>query len=384
MILATCRETLPGENRVSFVPEGIPALKKLGFEVLLEAGAGEGAGFPDRAYSERGARLAGRNDVLRQAQILCQLHAPSSSDIEALTPGATVVSLLYPLSRLPLVAEMARKGLTVFALDLLPRISRAQSMDVLSSQSTVAGYRAIVLAASSLPRFFPMLMTPAGTIPPARVFIIGAGVAGLQAIATARRLGATVEAHDVRPVAKEQVESLGARFIGLEMEREKAEDTSGYAKAQSEEFLRRQRELIAAQCQKADVVVTTALIPGKRAPLLISKEAVEGMRPGSVIVDLAAEQGGNCELTEPGQTVVRSGVIVHGPLHPASALAPQASLFYAKNLQAFLSLLVKNGAMEIDLEDPIFQQTLVCRDGKIVHEAVRQASEAVRQPAAAG
>ncbi|CAB4242438.1 NAD(P) transhydrogenase subunit alpha part 1 [Methylacidimicrobium sp. AP8] len=384
MILATCRETLPGENRVSFVPEGIPALKKLGFEVLLEAGAGEGAGFPDRAYSERGARLASRNDVLRQAQILCQLHAPSSSDIEALTPGATVVSLLYPLSRLPLVAEMARKGLTVFALDLLPRISRAQSMDVLSSQSTVAGYRAIVLAASSLPRFFPMLMTPAGTIPPARVFIIGAGVAGLQAIATARRLGATVEAHDVRPVAKEQVESLGARFIGLEMEREKAEDTSGYAKAQSEEFLRRQRELIAAQCQKADVVVTTALIPGKRAPLLISKEAVEGMRPGSVIVDLAAEQGGNCELTEPGQTVVRSGVIVHGPLHPASALAPQASLFYAKNLQAFLSLLVKNGAMEIDLEDPIFQQTLVCRDGKIVHEAVRQASEAVRQPAAAG
>ncbi len=383
MILATCRETLPGENRVSFVPEGIPALAKLGFEVMLESGAGEAAGFSDHAYRERGTRLESRGEVLRQAQILCQFHAPSSEDIEALSPGAVVLSLLYPFSRLPLVEEMAKRGLTVFAMELLPRISRAQSMDVLSSQSTVAGYRAMVLAASSLPRFFPMLMAPAGTIPPARVFVIGAGVAGLQAIATARRLGAIVEAHDVRPVAKEQVESLGARFVGLEMEREKAEDASGYAKAQSEEFLRRQRELIATQCQKADVVVTTALIPGKRAPALISKEAVERMRTGSVIVDLAAEQGGNCELTEPGQTVVRSGVTLHGPLNPASALAPQASLFYSKNLQAFLTLLVKDGAVQIQPEDPIFEQTLVCREGQIVHEAVRKASEAGR-PASAG
>ncbi len=383
MILATCRETLPGENRVSFIPDGIPALTKLGFEVVLESGAGEAAGFPDRAYRERGARLESRGEVLRQAQVLCQFHAPSSEDLQALSPGAAIVSLLYPLTRLPLVAEMAERRLTVFALDLLPRISRAQSMDVLSSQSTVAGYRAMVLAASSLPRFFPMLMTPAGTIPPARVFVIGAGVAGLQAIATARRLGAIVEAHDVRPVAKEQVESLGARFVGLEMEQAKAEDASGYAKAQSEEFLRRQRELIASQCQKADVVVTTALIPGRPAPSLISKEAVEGMRQGSVIVDLAAEQGGNCELTEPGRTVVRSGVTVHGLLDPASALAPQASLFYSKNLQAFLSLLVKDGGLQISMEDPIFEQTLVCREGRIVHEAVRKASEAHR-PASEG
>ncbi|QSR83937.1 Re/Si-specific NAD(P)(+) transhydrogenase subunit alpha [Methylacidimicrobium sp. B4] len=383
MILATCRETLPGENRVSFIPEGIPALTKLGFEVMLESGAGEAAGFSDHAYQEKGARLESRGEVLRQAQILCQFHAPSSGDIEALSPGAVVLSLLYPLSRLPLVEEMAKRGLTVFALDLLPRISRAQSMDVLSSQSTVAGYRAIVLAASSLPRFFPMLMTPAGTIPPARVFVIGAGVAGLQAIATARRLGAAVEAHDVRPVAKEQVESLGAKFVGLEMEREKAEDRSGYAKAQSEEFLRRQRELIATQCQKADVVVTTALIPGRRAPVLISKEAVARMRTGSVIVDLAAEQGGNCELTEPGLTVVRSGVTLHGPLNPASGLAPQASLFYSKNLQAFLALLVKDGAVQIQPEDPIFEQTLICRDGQIVHEAVRKAREAARPASAA-
>lgn len=383
MILATCRETAPGENRVSFIPEGIPALIKLGFDVVIESGAGEKAGFSDQAYRERGARLEGRSEVLRQAQILCQFHAPSSEYVQALSSGAAVVSLLYPLSRLPLVAEMAKKGLTVFALELLPRISRAQSMDALSSQTTVAGYRAVVLAASLLPRFFPMLMTPAGTIPPARVFVIGAGVAGLQAIATARRLGAIVEAHDVRPVAKEQVESLGARFVGLEKEAAASEDSSGYAKAQSEEFLRRQRELIAAQCQKADVVVTTALIPGKRAPTLICKEAVERMRPGAVIVDLAAEQGGNCELTEPGETVVRFGVTVHGLLNPASALAPQASLFYSKNLQAFLSLLVKDGSLQLQPEDPIFEQTLICRDRQIVHEAVRKAIEAGR-PASAG
>ncbi|MGD9896461.1 MAG: Re/Si-specific NAD(P)(+) transhydrogenase subunit alpha [Candidatus Methylacidiphilaceae bacterium] len=377
MILATCRETLPGENRVAFIPEGIPALTKLGFEVVLESGAGEAAGFPDQAYRERGARLESRSSVLGQAQVLCQFHAPPSEAVQALSPGAMVISLLYPLTRLPLVAAMAKQGLTVFALDLLPRISRAQSMDVLSSQSTVAGYRAIVLAASLLPRFFPMLMTPAGRIPPARVFIIGAGVAGLQAIATARRLGAVVEAHDVRPVAKEQVESLGARFVGLETGQERAEDSSGYAKAQPEEFLRRQRELIAAQCQKADVVVTTALIPGRPAPTLISKEAVERMRPGSVIIDLAAEQGGNCELTEPGQTVVRCGITLCGLLNPAAALAPQASLFYSKNLQAFLSLLVKDGALQINTEDPILGQTLVCQKGQIVHEGVRKASEAI-------
>ncbi|MDD2677487.1 MAG: Re/Si-specific NAD(P)(+) transhydrogenase subunit alpha [Methylacidiphilaceae bacterium] len=376
MILATCRETLPGENRVSLIPEGVPALIKLGLEVVLESGAGEAAGFPDQAYRERGARLESRRELLPQAQILCQFHPPTPEEIAQLSPGTVVISLLYPLTRLPLVAEMAKRGLTVFALDLLPRISRAQSMDALSSQTTVAGYRAVVLAASLLPRFFPMLMTPAGTIPPARVFIIGAGVAGLQAIATARRLGAIVEAHDVRPVAKEQVESLGARFVGLEKEAAGSEDSSGYAKAQSEEFLRRQRELIAAQCQKADVVITTALIPGKPAPTLIAKEAVERMRPGSVIVDLAAEQGGNCELTEPGQTVVRSGVTLCGLLNPASALAPQASLFYSKNLQAFLSLLMKDGALQIQTEDPIFGQTLVCRAGEIVHEGVRKASGA--------
>ncbi|VVM07682.1 NAD(P) transhydrogenase subunit alpha [Methylacidimicrobium cyclopophantes] len=376
MILASCREMLPGENRVALVPESIPALKKLGFEIVLETGAGEAAGFPDQAYREKGVRLESRNAVLGQAQVLCQFHAPSSEDVEALSPGTVVISLLYPLAHIPRVAEMAKRGLTVLALDLLPRISRAQSMDVLSSQSTVAGYRAIVLAASSLPRFFPMLMTPAGTIPPARVFIIGVGVAGLQAIATARRLGAIVEAHDVRPVAKEQVESLGARFVGLEVVQEKMQDSSGYAKAQSEEFLRRQRELIAAQCQKADVVVTTALIPGRRAPILITREAVEKMRPGSVIIDLAAEQGGNCELSEPGKTVVRCGVTLHAPLNPASAMAPQASQFFSKNLQAFLSLLMKDGEPRIDTEDPIFAQTLVCRDGQIVHEAVRKASEA--------
>ncbi|TFE73294.1 Re/Si-specific NAD(P)(+) transhydrogenase subunit alpha [Methylacidiphilum caldifontis] len=369
--LGILKEKVPGENRVAIVPEVLPSFLKLGLEVFIESGAGAGAGYFDESYVDKGAKiLAHGYDVLKKANIICLIHPPRLEDIAYFSENSILIALLYPLLNLDLVKQIAARNLTAFSLDLIPRISRAQSMDPLSSQSTVSGYKSVILAAHTLPKFLPMLTTPAGTIPPCKVFIIGAGVAGLQAIATARRLGALVEAYDIRPIAKEQVESLGAKFVNLPITAQDVEDRSGYAKAQSETFYSKQRQLIIDQCKKADIVITTALVPGIKAPKLISKEAVENMKPGTVIVDLAAEQGGNCELTVPGKTVVHNHVVIHGPLNLPSSMAPQASLFYAKNIQSFLSLFFKENKLSIHWEDEIIKNTLVVREGKIVHEKV--------------
>ncbi|KIE59318.1 NAD(P) transhydrogenase subunit alpha [Methylacidiphilum kamchatkense Kam1] len=372
--LGVLKEKVPGENRVAMVPEVLPSILKYGLQVCVESGAGINAGYFDEMYDDKGAKiLPTAHEVLKNAHIVCLIHPPRKEDIAHFVENSILISLLYPLLHLDLVKELAAQKLTVFSLDLIPRISRAQSMDPLSSQSTVSGYKALIMAANTLPKFLPMLTTPAGTIPPCKVFVIGAGVAGLQAIATARRLGALVEAYDIRPVAKEQVESLGAKFVNLPITAQDVEDRSGYAKAQSEEFYSKQRQLIIDQCKKADIVITTALVPGVKAPKLIAKEAVEMMKPGSVIVDLAAEQGGNCELTVPGKTVVQNHVIIHGPLNIASTMAPQASLFYSKNIQSFLSLFFKENKLSIQWEDEIIQKTLVIREGKIVNEKVLNA-----------
>lgn len=369
--LGVLKEKVPGENRVAIVPDVLPSFSKLGLDVLVESGAGANAGYFDQDYIDKGAQvLAHGYDVLGKANIVCLIHPLQLEDIPFCAENAILIALMYPLLNLELIKEIAAHNLTAFSLDLIPRISRAQSMDPLSSQSTVSGYKSVILAAHTLPKFLPMLTTPAGTIPPCKVFVIGAGVAGLQAIATARRLGALVEAYDIRPVAKEQVESLGAKFVDLPISARDVEDRSGYAKAQSEDFYAKQRQLIIDQCKKADIVITTALVPGIKAPKLISKEAIENMKPGTVVVDLAAEQGGNCELTVPGKTVVHNHVVIHGPLNLPSSMAPQASLFYAKNIQSFLSLFFKENKLSIHWEDEIIKNTLVVREGKIVHEKV--------------
>ena len=368
------KETWPGETRVAVVPAGILALTKAGLQVAVEQDAGSAAGFLDSAYQAQGAGLVPRREVFASSDILLTVRAAPVDD--AVRAGQAVIGFADPLGSPQTIRDAAKTGVTMFSMELMPRITRAQSMDALSSMATLAGYKGVLLAADALPRIFPMLMTAAGTISPARVFIVGAGVAGLQAIASAKRLGARVEAYDVRPAVKEQVQSLGAKFVELALESADAEDKGGYAKAQDESFYRRQRDMMLKVVAANDVVITTALIPGKRAPILVTTEMVEAMQPGSVVVDLAAERGGNCELTIPDQRVVHRGVTIIGPSNPAALVPYHASQMYSKNITTFLlHLLGKEGAKQstlaINPEDEITRETLLTRDGNVVHPRVQ-------------
>jgi NAD(P) transhydrogenase subunit alpha len=379
MILGVPKEAFPGERRVALVPVVIPSLIKAGFQVLVEAGAGASAGYPDADYQDRGAKLAAaRAEVFQSAdaitQVLCagSNDATGKDDLRLLRRDHVVIGFHRPFGSAGSVAELAATGATSFAVELMPRITRAQSMDALSSMATICGYKAVLLAADRLPRMFPMLTTAAGTITPARVFIIGAGVAGLQAISTARRLGAVASAYDLRPAAKEQVQSLGGRFVELPLEAKDAEDARGYARQQDASFFQRQRELLGRVVAESDVVITAAVVPGKKPPVLVTREMVGRMAPGSVIVDLAAERGGNCELTKAGTRIVESGVTIIGYINVASTVPYHASQMYARNLAAFLLHLGKDGKFEINLEDEITRDTLLTRGGEVVNARVRE------------
>ena len=378
MIVGIPRETFPGERRVALVPATVPNLTKAGLQVVMEAGAGVEAGYPDPDYAAKGAKiLADRAEVFRTADILVQILCYGSNDktgkadVALFRRDQVLIGFLRPLGSLETIQEIAGKGVTSFSVELMPRTTRAQSMDALSSMGTICGYKAVIIAADKLPRIFPMLTTAAGTITPGRVFVIGAGVAGLQAIATARRLGAVASAYDLRPAAKEQVQSLGGRFVELPIEAKDAEDPRGYARAQDENFYRRQRELLGKVVAESDVVITAAVIPGKKPPVLVTKEMVANMAPGSVIVDLAAERGGNCELTQPGELVVEHGVTIIGWFNLASAVPYHASQMYARNVSAFLLHLVKDEKMQLNLEDEIVGDTLLTRGGEVVNARVR-------------
>ncbi len=379
MVIGVPRETFPGERRVALVPAVIPTLKKAGFEVVVEAGAGVSAGYPDAEYEARGATLVReRAEVFARADVVVQVLCYGSNDrtgradLPLLHRGQVLVGFLRPLGRLEVLQEIAATGVTAFAVELMPRITRAQPMDALSSMATVAGYKAVLLAADYLPRMFPMLTTAAGTITPARVFVIGAGVAGLQAIATARRLGALVSGYDIRPAAREQIQSLGARAVELPLETRDAEDTRGYARAQDERFYQRQRELLGRVVAESDVVITTAVVPGQRSPLLVTAEMVASMAPGSVIVDLAAERGGNCELTRPGEVAEQHGVTIVGYINLASQVPFHASQMYARNLTAFLLHLFAGGRLDPGRDDEIVRETLLTHEGEIVNARVRE------------
>lgn len=379
MVIGIPKESFPGERRVAMVPPMIPTLAKAGLDVVVEAGAGLGAGFPDDEYVGRGAKvLPDRSEVLGTADIVLQVLCYGSNDVTGradlplLRRGQALVGFLRPFGSIETVQEIAATGVTTFAVELMPRITRAQSMDALSSMATICGYKAVLLAADTLPKLLPMLTTAAGTIPPARALIMGAGVAGLQAIATARRLGAVTSAYDLRPAAKEQVQSLGGRFVELPLETKDAEDARGYARAQDESFYQRQRELLGQVVAESDVVVTAAVVPGKKSPVLVTREMVARMAPGSVIVDLAAERGGNCELTRASEVVVEHGVTIIGYINLASRVPYHASQMYARNLTAFLSHLVKGGKLELNLQDQITSDTLVTRDGQLVNAMVQK------------
>jgi H+-translocating NAD(P) transhydrogenase subunit alpha len=379
MIVGVPRETFPGERRVALVPSVVPTLAKSGLEVVVEAGAGIEAGYPDADYTAKGAKIiAERAEVFRTSDIIVQVLALGSNDKtgEADLPlfhrDQVLIGFLRPLGELKTIQQIAETGVTSFAVELMPRTTRAQAMDALSSMGTICGYKAVLIAADTLPRIFPMLTTAAGTITPARVLIIGAGVAGLQAIATARRLGAVTSAYDMRPAAKEQVQSLGGRFVELPIEAKDAQDAGGYAKAQDEEFYRKQRDLLGRVVGESDVVITAAVIPGKKSPVLVTKDMVARMAPGSVIVDLASERGGNCELTRPGEKVVANGVTIIGRINLASTVPYHASQMYARNITAFLQYLVHDGKLELKLDDEIVRSTLLTRGGEIVNGRVRE------------
>jgi NAD(P) transhydrogenase subunit alpha len=431
MIVGVPRESFPGERRVALVPAAIPNLTKAGLEVVVEAGAGIGAGYPDADYAAKGAKIvADRAAVFRAADIVVQILCYGSNDktgkadVALYKRDQVLIGFLRPLGSLETIQEIAAKGVTSFSvelmprttraqsmdvlssmaticgykavvlaadtsprevsdlaragvsflsMELMPRITRAQSMDALSSMATIAGYRAVLMAAMSLPKIFPMLMTAAGTVTAARAFILGAGVAGLQAIATARRLGAVVSAYDVRSAVKEQIESLGGKFVVLNMEGGAAEGTGGYAKAMGEDFYKRQRELLTEVLREQDVVITTAAVPGKKAPILVTKEMASAMAPGSVIVDIAAERGGNCELTRPGETVMHQGITILGPLNVPSTIPYHASQMYASNITAFLKLMVQKGEFKMNREDEIIRETLVTHGKEVVHARVGEA-----------
>ncbi|HEY2934595.1 MAG TPA: Re/Si-specific NAD(P)(+) transhydrogenase subunit alpha [Acidobacteriota bacterium] len=374
MIIGVPKETVSGERRVALVPDLVPTLTKTGLEVLVQHGAGEAAGFLDSSYAEKGARL--EPEVFDKADILIKVLPPTEGEIGKIREGVLLVSFLQPYTSTAEIKALAARHVTAFSMELMPRITRAQPMDALSAMSTVSGYKAVLIAAGRLPKFFPLLMTAAGTMTPARVFVIGAGVAGLQAIGTAKRLGAVVEAYDTRPVVKEQVESLGAKFAAISLETTDSQEKTGYAKAQSEEFYRKQQQLMLKCISAADVVITTALVPGKRAPVLITEEMVQNMRPGSVIVDLASEQGGNCALTEPGSEVVKHGVVIVGTTNLPSTMAFHASQMYAKTVTNFLGHLLQDGSVHLDLEDELTRGPLVTHRGEILNEAIKSALSA--------
>jgi len=371
------KETWPGETRVAAVPSALSVLERAGVELVIEPGAGLAAGFPDRDYEEKGASLASRDEILGGCPLLLTVRSLAAGHdvaaIESVGSDHIVIGFLDPLGSPEGAKALAERGATTFALELLPRTTRAQSMDALSSTATVVGYKAVLLAADTLPRMIPMLMTAAGTVAPARAFVIGAGVAGLQAIATAKRLGAIVEAYDVRPAVKEQIESLGGKFVELPLETTDAEDKGGYARAQDETFYARQRDLLKKVVTESDIVVSAAAVPGSRAPVLVTGEMVAAMRPGSVVVDLAAEQGGNCELTQPGKTVTTHGVTVTGPLNLSASVPYHASQLYARNVANFVVNLVTDGVADVDKDDEIVRGSLLTRGGEVVHPRVREA-----------
>jgi NAD(P) transhydrogenase subunit alpha len=379
MIVGVPREIYPKERRVGLVPAVIPSLKKAGLEIHVEAGAGLAAGYPDKEYEEKGAKVvAQRAEIFRAADILVQFlcHGANdktgSEDLPLFRKGQYLMGFLRPLGAVKTLEELAARGVTSFAVELMPRTTRAQSMDVLSSMATICGYKAVLLAADTLPRMCPMLTTAAGTIAPARVLIIGAGVAGLQAIATARRLGAVASAYDMRPAAKEQVQSLGGRFVELAIEAKDAQDARGYGKAQDESFYAKQRELLGNVIAESDVVITAAVIPGKKSPVLVTKDMVARMAPGSVIVDLAAERGGNCELTKPDEITVEHNVTIIGEYNLAGTVPYHASQMFAKNISAFLLHLVKDGKVQLNMQDEIMRETMVTQDGQVVNARVRE------------
>jgi len=379
VIIGVPKETYPGERRVGLVPMVIPTLAKAGFEIVVEATAGLQAGYPDAQYVEKGAKIASsRAALFEQADILLQVLCYGSNDVtgkEDLSlfhQGQILIGFLRPFGSKEVIQQIADRGVTAFSVELIPRTTRAQSMDALSSMGTICGYKAVLIAADSHPRIFPMLTTAAGTITPARVLVIGAGVAGLQAIATSRRLGAVTSAYDLRPAAKEQVQSLGGRFVELPIEAKDAQDARGYARAQDETFYQRQRELLGRVVKESDVVITAAVIPGKKSPVLVTEEMVVGMAPGSVIFDLAAERGGNCELTEAGKTVVKHGVTIIGAINVASGVPYHASQMYARNTMAFLQYLIKDQKLQLNPEDEIIRETLVTNGGEVVNLRVRE------------
>jgi NAD(P) transhydrogenase subunit alpha len=379
MILGVLAETYDGERRVALVPATCSLLAKYGFRIVLEKGAGIKAGFSDSSYEEQGVQvLSDRKEIIVSADIILCVRGLGANidrgraDLDIMRHGQVVVGLLDPLGFPEEVKEFSGKGVTAFALELLPRISRAQPMDVLSSMAMVAGYKAILMAAEALPRMFPMMITAAGTVVPARVLVVGAGVAGLQAIATARRLGSVVQAYDVRPAVKEQVESLGAKFLELQLGNDQAEAGSGYARAMGDQFYRDQREMMNKVIAQSDVVITTAAVPGTKAPILITKDMVGGMKAGSVIVDLVAENGGNCEITRPGERVEENGITIIGELNLPSTVPYHASQMYAKNIAAFLQNLVKDGEIRMNMEDQIISESLLVHDGEVASVKVRE------------
>jgi NAD(P) transhydrogenase subunit alpha len=379
LIVGVPKESYPGERRVALVPTVIPSLLKAGFEVAVETSAGIEAGYTDAAYAEKGAKilpdraaLFGAADIVLQVLCYGSNDVTGAADLPLMRRDQVLIGFLRPFGSKEVIQQIAQTGVTAFSVELVPRTTRAQSMDALSSMGTICGYKAVLIAADTLPKIFPMLTTAAGTITPARVLVIGAGVAGLQAIATARRLGAVASAYDLRPAAKEQVQSLGGRFVELPIEAQDAQDARGYGKAQDETFYARQRELLGRVVAESDVVIAAAVVPGRKSPVLVTKEMVWGMAPGSVIFDLAAERGGNCELTRMGEIVVEHGVSIIGHINLATEVPYHASQMYARNITAFLLHLVKDGKLQLNLEDEIIRETLLTRGGDVVNERVRE------------
>lgn len=380
MIAGIAKETFPGEKRVALIPVGVQTLTKAGLEVIVESGAGAAAGFTDEEYQAKGAKMVkSRTDVFSQADIVLQVRGlganpeKGAEDVKLFKEGQIQIGFLEPLTAKKEVQTLAKGKVTSFSMELIPRITRAQSMDALSSMANLAGYKAVLIAADHLPKIFPMMTTAAGTIIAAKVFIVGVGVAGLQAIATARRLGAVVHAYDVRPAVKEQVLSLGAKFVEMDLGTEDAEDKGGYAKEMGEEFYKKQREMMLKVVAESDVVITTAAVPGKKAPILVTEEMVKGMHPGSVVVDMAAERGGNCELTEAGKAIQKHGVTIVGPINLATDIPYHSSQMYSKNLTNFMAQLVKEGKLELNMEDEIIRESIVTRDGEVANPRVKEA-----------
>ncbi len=376
------KETFPGEKRVAISPASIPALAKSGIEVLVESGAGERAGYPDSVYVSKGATIVSSRSAVFAADAVAQVRAAGENlvngadDLQWMRPGQWIIASCDALSNLEASEAIAKTGASLFALELIPRITRAQSMDILSSQATIAGYRAVLLAAMELHKLFPMMMTAAGTLTAAKIFVLGAGVAGLQAIATAKRMGGIVYGYDLRTACREQVESLGGKFVELQIANSNSEDKGGYAKAMDEDFYRQQREQLAQTVALCDVVITTAAIPGRKSPLLVTAEAVRAMQPGSVVVDLAAQRGGNCALTQADQRILDSGVTILGPTNIASEAAYHASLMFGNNVAKFLQNMVKAGQANINMEDEIVRETMVTRDGQVVHPKLQSVHQA--------